>query len=196
MAESNPNLGSHVLSSIVLGRYSTSRIGRYYLQSHSNTTPEPYISLPMPFPSDDLLDHSSDDDIFSMLRRDREEESEKWELEGAIASTDLCKTKARSNRNSLQELLKELQECNPLMMNNPTQQIHFQQLNGIDMQTPKQKTRVLVHEQGNQRETSTPLLDGSICSQRLKQYLYHLRNNNHVSCLFPWIYIYSCLLYS
>ncbi|KAL7123131.1 hypothetical protein ACP275_01G086100 [Erythranthe tilingii] len=85
--------------------------------------------------------------------------------------------------------LKELQNRNPqltAMINQCRQQnlnpilnsaqhlrgAHFQQ------QLQNQHTRNLLEESGNtQRVAFAPLLDGAICSRRLKQYLYHLRNN-------------------
>lgn len=170
--------GSDVLDSTGLGRYSTSRVSTH-LQNHRNFTPEPYVSLAMPFPSDDLTDVSSSGDVFSQLRRAREED------------TDFCKTNAQSNRDSPQESrVKELLECNPplqTLVNKHTEQIQSQQqilhsvpqLKGIEMEIPNQGTRVLVHDRSNQRETYT-----NICSQRLKQYFFDMRNNIHVSYLF------------
>ncbi|XP_057791468.1 probable transcriptional regulator SLK2 [Salvia miltiorrhiza] len=223
LVQINQNPGSNIQNSTILGRSSTSRIGighdaavavanptlpaGTYLQSHSNTTLEPYISLPVSFPSDDgLVNVSYNCDIFSQLCRAREEESNKQKLEGAVGSTDLCKTKRQCNQNSvparmqrepgilapvlkkprlhvgqgniqqqqqqesIQELLLKELDCNPQ----------------LKKQLPKQKMRILLHDQGNQQETSAPLLDGGICSRRLKQYLYHMRSNTHDNGISYW----------
>lgn len=117
MTQLNPNLGSDVLNSTIVGRSSTSRfgIGRdaaiavanltlpagTYLQCHSNTTLETYSSLPMPFSSNDPVNISYNGDIFSHLCQAREKESKKQKLENAIGSTNLCKTKGQNSQKSL-----------------------------------------------------------------------------------------------
>lgn len=155
-------LGSDVLYSSVLGRSSTSRISTH-LQNHHNFTPEPYISLAMSFPRDDIPGVPSNFYVFPQLRRAREEDTNLW------------KTNAQSNQEESR------------LEHNPPQQIQSQQqilhpvpqLRGIEMEIPNQGTRVLVHDRGNQRET-----DDSKCSRRLKQYFSDMRNNIHVSYLF------------
>lgn len=102
----------------------------------------------------------------------------------------------QQEQNIIRELLlKELQDCNPPLKEMMSQQSQLQrqilqsapQVRGLHLyipkQLPKQQMRVLLHDQGNQQETFAPLLDDGICSRRLKQYLYHLRNNGHVSYL-------------
>ncbi|KAH6818198.1 hypothetical protein C2S51_001801 [Perilla frutescens var. frutescens] len=251
MARLSPNLGSDVLNSTILGRSSASRFGAghdsaialanltlpagNYLQSHSNTSFEPYISLPTPFSSDGPVNVSYNGDMFSHLCQTRENESKKQKLENAIRSADSCKTRGLNNQNSLpvrrkqessilapvlkkprlddnqgniqqqqqeQEIihelvLKELQDCNPhlkamMKQHRPQTQLQQQilqstpQLRGFHLQLPKQQMRVLLHDQGNQHESFAPLLDGGICSYRLKQYLHHLRNNRHDNDISYW----------
>ncbi|KAK6158112.1 hypothetical protein DH2020_005426 [Rehmannia glutinosa] len=60
------------------------------------------------------------------------------------------------------------------------------QLRGFQLQLPKQQIINLMQDQGNLQTSFAPLLDGGICSRRLKQYLYHLRNNTHDNSIAYW----------
>lgn len=236
MPQLDQNMGSHVLNSTILGRSSAPELfighdaafavinrtlpAGTYLQRHSNTTLEHYINHPMTCPSDDgLVNVSYNGDVFSQSCLAGEEESDKQNSEGAVGSTNLCKTKClvrmqpehrvlaqilkkprldvnqgnihNHQQETIEELLlKELQDGNPqlkaimqqsvLHLSPHHRRFHLQ----MPKQLPEQKTRILLHDQCNQQETFAPLLDGGICSQRLKQYLYHMRNGKHVSFLF------------
>lgn len=101
-------------------------------------------------------------------------------------------------------LLKELQDRNPQlteMIQQYRQQNQLQQINsalqlrGFHLQLPEQQIRSILQDHHNQQGTFAPLLDGALCNRRLKQYLYHLRNNIHVS-YFSWLNNCSCLPYT
>ncbi|XP_042067342.1 probable transcriptional regulator SLK1 [Salvia splendens] len=227
LSQLNQNMDSHVLNSTILGRSSAPELfighdaavavanqtllAGTYLQRHSNTTLEPYINHPMSFPSDDgFVNVSYNGDVFYQLCQAREEESNKQKLEGAVGSTNLCKTKSlvrmqpehilarilkkpRGNihhhqQEIIQELLfKELQDGNPqlkaIMQQSISHSAPYHRRCHLLMpkQLPKQKARILLPEQCNQQDTIAPLLDGGICSRRLKQYLYHMEMDNGIS---------------
>lgn len=205
MAQFNTNLDSDVTNSTTLGSSSSSRsaIADVYLHSHG-TTMEPCISLPsfqMLLLSHNPMNNIYTDDVYSHLCQFRERDSKRQHLGNTIGSSNLHKRKVQtrridSNQEVIQEfLLKELQECNPQlkeMIKQYKQQMQIQQqilqpasnLTGFRLQIPKQQIRSSLQEQVNQQEIFAPLLDGALCSRRFKQYLYHLRNNKHVSHFF------------
>lgn len=96
---------------------------------------------------------------------------------------------------TVQELLfKGLQDCNPQLKEKIDQQMEQNQqhqlilpsvphLSGVQMQVPKQRMRNMLQDLGHKVSFGT-LIDSSLCSRRLMQYLYHLRNRPHVSCSF------------
>ncbi|KAK6137542.1 hypothetical protein DH2020_028708 [Rehmannia glutinosa] len=95
-------------------------------------------------------------------------------------------------------MLKELQDRNPQLvamieqhgLRNQLQLpiLHSApQLRGFQLQLPKQQIISLMQDQGNLQTSFAPLLDGGICSRRLKQYLYHLRNNTHDNSIAYWM---------
>lgn len=55
------------------------------------------------------------------------------------------------------------------------------QLSGGHSQQPAQQMRPLLQDLGNQQVSFANLIDGDICSERVMQYLYHLRNRPNVS---------------
>ncbi|GFQ06826.1 probable transcriptional regulator slk1 [Phtheirospermum japonicum] len=102
---------------------------------------------------------------------------------------DVISQEKVQQENTEKLLLRELQERNlqlTAMIKNYGLQNQVQkpivhsappQLRGFNMQIPRQ---------GNVQTGFAPLLDGSICSRRLKQYLYHLRNNTHDNGIAYW----------
>ncbi|KAL6501647.1 hypothetical protein OROGR_026780 [Orobanche gracilis] len=95
-------------------------------------------------------------------------------------------------------LLKKSQDCNSQLVemiekyglqNNQLQEpiLHpAPQFRGFNSQPQKQVMRCAFQDQGNLQATFAPFLDGVICSRRLKQYLYHLRNNAHDNGIAYW----------
>ncbi|KAL6556354.1 hypothetical protein OROGR_005642 [Orobanche gracilis] len=98
-------------------------------------------------------------------------------------------------------LLKKSQDCNSQLLemiekyglqNNQNNQLQepilhpAPQFRGFNSQPQKKVMRCAFQDQGNLQTTFAPLLDGVICSRRLKQYLYHLRNNAHDNGIAYW----------
>ncbi|CAA0842247.1 Probable transcriptional regulator SLK1 [Striga hermonthica] len=60
------------------------------------------------------------------------------------------------------------------------------QFRGFNLPPPNQIMRTTLQDQVNLQMAFMPFLEGGICSRRLKQYLYHLRNNTHDNSISYW----------
>ncbi|KAL3645385.1 hypothetical protein CASFOL_010565 [Castilleja foliolosa] len=189
MSQMNPNPGLGVMNSIPIQNTSVSR------------NMEPYISLPSNPVSFSVNDHVNVCQSGQKERKKKQSEKtcrpvniKKETVSSLAPSPKRPRADVISQEKVQKEIFKkllsrELQERNLQLsgmiknygLQNQVQKpiVHSAppQLMGFNVQIPRQV---------NVQTGFAPLLDGSICSRRLKQYLFHLRNNTHDNGIAYW----------